>query len=110
MIVENYRENGVDVEEFFASGGISQKNQMMMQIYSDVLNMPIKLAGSEPVSYTHLDVYKRQGFFPCSLRPFLILTMSSGSRYILSLLYGVMINEPSDSLRENVPCVEVKSC
>ena len=47
MIVENYRENGVDVEEFFASGGISQKNQMMMQIYSDVLNMPIKLAGSE---------------------------------------------------------------
>ncbi len=47
MIVENYRESGVAVEEFYASGGISQKNAMLMQIYSDVLNMPIKLAGSE---------------------------------------------------------------
>ncbi len=47
MIVENYREHGVPVEEFFASGGISQKDPLMMQIYSDVLNMPIKIAGSE---------------------------------------------------------------
>ncbi len=46
MIVENYRENGVPVEEFFASGGISQKDPMTMQIYADVLNMPIKIAGS----------------------------------------------------------------
>ena len=45
-IVENYRANGVPVEEFFASGGISQKNAMAMQIYADVLNMPIKIAGS----------------------------------------------------------------
>lgn len=47
MIIENYRENGVPVEEFFASGGISQKDAMTMQIYADVLNMPIKIAGSE---------------------------------------------------------------
>jgi L-ribulokinase len=47
MIIENYREHGVPVEEFFASGGISQKDPLMMQIYSDVLNMPIKIAGSE---------------------------------------------------------------
>lgn len=46
MIVENYREHGVPVEEFFASGGISQKDPMMMQIYADVLNMPVKIAGS----------------------------------------------------------------
>lgn len=45
-IVENYRANGVPVEEFYASGGISQKNAMAMQIYADVLNMPIKIAGS----------------------------------------------------------------
>ena len=45
-IIENYRANGVPVEEFFASGGISQKNAMAMQIYADVLNMPIKIAGS----------------------------------------------------------------
>ena len=46
MIVENYRENGIPVEEFYASGGISQKDPMTMQIYADVLNMPIKIAGS----------------------------------------------------------------
>lgn len=47
MIVENYRGHGVPVEEFFASGGISQKDPLMMQIYADVLNMPVKIAGSE---------------------------------------------------------------
>ena len=46
MIIENYREHGVAVEAFYASGGISQKNPMMMQIYADVLNMEIKIAGT----------------------------------------------------------------
>ena len=46
MIVENYRKHGVPVEEFYASGGISQKDPMTMQIYADVLKMPIKIAGS----------------------------------------------------------------
>lgn len=46
MIVENFRNNGVPVEEFYASGGISVKNEMAMQIYSDVLKMPVKIAGS----------------------------------------------------------------
>ncbi|WOC31960.1 MULTISPECIES: ribulokinase [Caproicibacterium] len=45
-IIENYREHGVPVEEFFASGGISQKDPMTMQIYADVIKMPIKIAGS----------------------------------------------------------------
>lgn len=47
VLIENYRENGIPVDEFFASGGISQKDPMTMQIYADVLNMPIKIAGSE---------------------------------------------------------------
>jgi len=46
MIIENYREHGVPVEEFIASGGISQKDPMTMQIYADVIKMPIKIAGS----------------------------------------------------------------
>ncbi len=45
-IIENFRKNGVAVNEFYASGGISQKDPMMMQIYADVLNMPVKIAGS----------------------------------------------------------------
>ncbi|NLI21263.1 MAG: ribulokinase [Clostridiales bacterium] len=46
MIIENYREHGVAVEAFYASGGISQKNPLMMQIYADVLNMDIHIAGT----------------------------------------------------------------
>ena len=47
MIIENFRENGVPVNELFATGGISQKNAMAMQIYADVLNMPVRIAGSD---------------------------------------------------------------
>ena len=43
MIVDNYNEHGVPVDTFFASGGISQKNAMAMQIYADVLNMPVQI-------------------------------------------------------------------
>ena len=42
MIVDNFRKYGVAVDEFFATGGISQKNAMAMQIYADVLNMPVR--------------------------------------------------------------------
>lgn len=47
MIVETFRENGVPVDEFYASGGISQKDPMAMQIYADVLRMPVRIAGSK---------------------------------------------------------------
>lgn len=43
IVVENYRKNGVPVEEVFALGGISQKNPMAMQIYADVLGMPVRV-------------------------------------------------------------------
>ncbi len=44
VIVENYRKHGVPIESFYASGGISQKNAMAMQIYADVLDMPVHVA------------------------------------------------------------------
>lgn len=47
MIVETFKDNGVPVDTFYAAGGISQKDPMTMQIYADVLNMPVKIAGSE---------------------------------------------------------------
>ena len=45
-IIENFRENGIPVKEFYAAGGISQKDPMTMQIYADVIGMPIRIAGS----------------------------------------------------------------
>ena len=46
ILVENYREHGVPVEEFVAAGGISRKDPMTMQIYADVLNMPVLIVGT----------------------------------------------------------------
>lgn len=45
-IIETFEENGVPVDEFYASGGISQKDPMTMQIYADIIKKPIKIAGS----------------------------------------------------------------
>lgn len=45
-IIETFRENGVPVNEFIASGGISQKNPMAMQIYADIIKLPIKIGGT----------------------------------------------------------------
>ena len=47
VIADAYRENGVRIDEFIASGGIPQKNALMMQIYADVLNMPVHVS-AEP--------------------------------------------------------------
>ena len=44
VIVDLYTKYGVEIKEVYASGGISVKNKMLMQIYSDVLGMNIKVA------------------------------------------------------------------
>ena len=46
-IVETLRAGGVPVRAFVASGGLPSKNPLMMQIYADVLNEPIRLAASD---------------------------------------------------------------
>ena len=40
MIVDTFEENNVPVKEVYAAGGIAQKNEMLMQIYADVLGLP----------------------------------------------------------------------
>lgn len=47
MILENYRASGVPVEMFCASGGVAQKNALAMQIYADVLGMPVHVADTK---------------------------------------------------------------
>jgi L-ribulokinase len=46
MIVETFRKHGVPINEVYACGGIAEKNTLMMQIYSDVLDMVIKISAS----------------------------------------------------------------
>ena len=45
-IIETFEQNGVPVDEFYAAGGIAEKNAMMMQIYADVIKKPIRISGS----------------------------------------------------------------
>jgi len=46
MIIKTFRQNGVPIESLYAAGGIAEKDTMMMQIYSDVTNMEIKISSS----------------------------------------------------------------
>ena len=46
-VVENYAEHGACIDEVYALGGISQKNAMVMQIYADVLGVPVRVVDCE---------------------------------------------------------------
>ncbi len=45
-IIDRFVEDGVEIEEIIAIGGISQKSPLVMQILADVLNMPVKVVSS----------------------------------------------------------------
>ncbi|WP_421617587.1 ribulokinase [Brevibacillus sp. TJ4] len=47
MIVEAFQKNGIEIHELYACGGLPQKNKLLMQIFSDVTNLPIKIADSK---------------------------------------------------------------
>lgn len=46
-IVERFRREGVEIKGCIALGGIARKSPLVMQILSDVLNMPIKVAATD---------------------------------------------------------------
>ncbi|MBQ8817516.1 MAG: ribulokinase [Clostridia bacterium] len=46
VIVEQYENSGISIKSICAAGGIAQKDEMMMQIYADVLGREIRIAGS----------------------------------------------------------------
>ena len=45
-IVDRFREEGVEIKEVSAQGGIPGKNEFVMQVSADVLGMPIKVVRS----------------------------------------------------------------
>ncbi|NOV03017.1 ribulokinase [Paenibacillus planticolens] len=46
-IVDAFHNNGVEVQELYACGGLPQKNRLLMQIYADVTNREILIADSK---------------------------------------------------------------
>ncbi len=45
-ILEIYEENGIKTEKLYAAGGIAEKDELLMQIYADVLEREIYLSGT----------------------------------------------------------------
>lgn len=45
-IIETFENSGIKIESLFACGGLIQKNEMIMQIYSDVTSREINIAKS----------------------------------------------------------------
>lgn len=45
-IIEKFKEDGLKINEIVAIGGIPKKSPLVMQILSDVLNVPVKIAES----------------------------------------------------------------
>jgi L-ribulokinase len=45
MIVETFQDSGVPIDEFVAAGGLT-RNRWLMQVYADVLGMPIRCVAS----------------------------------------------------------------
>lgn len=46
VIVENFEDYGVPVNEFYAAGGIAEKSPFIMQIYADIIKKPVHISGS----------------------------------------------------------------
>ena len=46
MIIETFEANGVPVHEIVATGGLPDRNKLLMQIYADVTGRPINVAGT----------------------------------------------------------------
>ncbi len=47
MIIDAFKANGVPVKEIVATGGLPDKNRLLMQIYADVTGMEVKVAASK---------------------------------------------------------------
>ncbi|SHF66918.1 L-ribulokinase [Caldanaerobius fijiensis DSM 17918] len=46
MIIDAFNDNGVEVKELYACGGLAEKDPLLMQIYADVTNLEIKISQS----------------------------------------------------------------
>ncbi|MGG4037731.1 ribulokinase [Heyndrickxia ginsengihumi] len=57
LIIEKFERGGMPIKEFYACGGISKKNQLLVQIYADILDFPIKVSYLEHASAVGAAMY-----------------------------------------------------
>ncbi len=47
IIIETFQKNGVAIHELVACGGLPEKNKVLMQIYADIIGLPIRVSASK---------------------------------------------------------------
>ncbi len=47
IIIETFQKSGVPIHELVACGGLPEKNKLLMQIYADVIGLPIRVSASK---------------------------------------------------------------
>lgn len=56
-IVKQYESDGITIERIYAAGGIAQKDEMMMQIYSDVIGKDIHISATSQAAALGSAIY-----------------------------------------------------
>jgi L-ribulokinase len=46
IIIDNHTSQGIAVDELYACGGLAERNELLLQIYADVANRPLRVAAS----------------------------------------------------------------
>lgn len=46
IIIDNFEANGIPIREIVATGGLPERNKLLMQIYADVANRPIRVTAT----------------------------------------------------------------
>lgn len=84
MIAEVFEEAGLETPEIVACGGIARKNPLMMQIYADVLNRPIRVAASEqcPALGAAALAASAAGLFPAPSQAVSAIAPRGGTLYV----------------------------
>jgi L-ribulokinase len=57
MIIDHYEKNGIEIKRICAAGGIAQKDEMLMQIFADVLGKKISVASRAQASAFGSTIY-----------------------------------------------------
>lgn len=47
MIIENFINHGIEINELYATGGISEKSPFILQTFADVINMEVKVVKTQ---------------------------------------------------------------
>ena len=95
IIVEAYRSAGVPVDEIWVCGGIANKNPLMMQLYADILDLPLHVSRCTQAPALGAAVYAAAA---AGLGDVFAMAETMGDR-------GCTVYEPNPAHRQTYDCL-----